>query len=217
MAEFYLHNMALTDMSVWNPNAKLGDLQLMALASWMNHEESRATEMKRILVREHNEHLFIKAEQSNPNALINTHNLISNDPHLAPRYLVAQEQAILHFEDIFKLLGDDSIYAYFRRWNTLPHRLKIREYHSPQRWGEALNMTLMYKQSMQRLNVNWIGIKLSPPLPIGILEGRKEEEEKRQWEEVERKAGFYEQEEETTTEAWDVREATRAMKDMDID
>jgi len=31
------------------------------------------------------------------------------------------------------------------------------------------------------------------------------------------KVGFYEQEEETTTEAWDVKEATKAMKDMDID
>ena len=50
-----------------------------------------------------------------------------------------------------------------------------------------------------------------------MLEGRKQEEEKRQWEELERKEGFYAQEEETTTEAWDVREATRAMKDMDID
>ena len=36
MAEFYLHNMALTDMNVWDPNARLKDLQLMALASWMN-------------------------------------------------------------------------------------------------------------------------------------------------------------------------------------
>ena len=75
----------------------------------------------------------------------------------------------------------------------------------------------MYKQSMQRLKVNWIGLKIITPLLLGMLEGGKEEEEKRQWEEVERKAGFYEQEEETTIEAWDVREATRAMKNMDID
>ena len=75
----------------------------------------------------------------------------------------------------------------------------------------------MYKKSMQRLKVNCIGLKLSPPLLLGMLEGRKEEEEKRQWEEVERKSGFHAQEEETTVEAWDVREATRAMKDMDID
>jgi len=74
----------------------------------------------------------------------------------------------------------------------------------------------MYKQSMQRLKVNWIGLKLSPPLLLGMIEEIKEEEEKWQWEEVERKADFYEQEEETTTEAWDVGEATRAMKDMDI-
>ena len=32
MFEFYLHNMALTDMNVGDPNAKLGDLQLMNFA-----------------------------------------------------------------------------------------------------------------------------------------------------------------------------------------
>ena len=52
MAKFYLHNMALAGMNVWDPNAEQGDLQLMALASWMNHEESGAVEMKRILARE---------------------------------------------------------------------------------------------------------------------------------------------------------------------
>lgn len=43
IAEFYLHNMFLIDMNVWDPNATLGDLQLMAMASWMRHEELRAT------------------------------------------------------------------------------------------------------------------------------------------------------------------------------
>ena len=43
MAKFYVHNMAITDLNVWDPNAKLRDLQLMAMASWMNHEELRAT------------------------------------------------------------------------------------------------------------------------------------------------------------------------------
>ena len=38
MVEFYLHNMALTNMNVWDPNAKLGNLQLMAMASWMNQK-----------------------------------------------------------------------------------------------------------------------------------------------------------------------------------
>jgi len=186
--------MALTDMNVWDPNAELGDLQLMALASWINYEESRAAEMKRILSREQNEPLFIRAEQSNPMAIINNHNLITNDPQLVARYLASQEQKISHFEDMFRLLEDNSIHAYLRRWNTLPHIFMIREYHLPQRFREALNRTPMYKKSMQRLKVNWIGLKLSPPLLLGMLEGRKEEEEKRKWEEVERKAGFYEQE-----------------------
>ena len=74
----------------------------------------------------------------------------------------------------------------------------------------------MYKESIQRLKVNWFGLRLNPPLLLGMLKGRNEEEERRKWEEVENKAGFYAQEE-TKVEAWDVREATRAMKDMDID
>jgi len=121
MAEFYLHKMALIDMNIWDPKANLGDLQLMALVSSMNHENSRATKMKIILAREKNEPLFIRAKQSNPMVLISTHNLIENDPHLAPRYLVAQEQAISHFEDMFRLLRDDNIHACKMRWKTLPH------------------------------------------------------------------------------------------------
>ena len=42
-------------------------------------------------------------------ALISTHNLIANDPQLAPRYLATQDQAISHFEDMFRLLRDDNI------------------------------------------------------------------------------------------------------------
>jgi len=37
---------------------------------------------------------MIRYEQSDPMALINTHNLIANDPQLAPRYLAAQEKII---------------------------------------------------------------------------------------------------------------------------
>ena len=80
-----------------------------------------------------------------------------------------------------------------------------------------MNMKPMYKKTIQSLKVNWIGMRLNPPLLLGMLEGWNEEEERKQWEEIERKGGFYAQEEETTPKAWDVREATRAMKDMDID
>ena len=89
--------------------------------------------------------LMIRVEQSNPMVFICTHNLITYDPQLSPRYLVAQKEAITHFEDMFGLLGDESMQACQRRWNTLSDSLKIREYHSPQRMREALNMTPMYK------------------------------------------------------------------------
>ena len=50
-----------------------------------------------------------------------------------------------------------------------------------------------------------------------MLVGRKEDEERKKWEEIERNARFYPKEEETTIEVWNVREATKVMKDMDID
>ena len=75
----------------------------------------------------------------------------------------------------------------------------------------------MYKHCMQTLKVNWISLKLSPPLLLGMLEGRREEEEQEQWEEIDGKERFYDKEEETTLEAWDGREATRAIKDDEMD
>jgi len=54
-------------------------------------------------------------------------------------------------------------------------------------------------------------------LLLGFLEGVKEEEENRQWEEVERKVGFHDWEEDITSEAWDVREVIKGIKDRDLD
>ena len=163
VSEFYLHNLALTNLNVWGPNSKLRDLQLMALTSWMNHEEARATKMKKVMEREETEPLMIRAKESNLVVVITTLNLIANDPKLAPRYLVTQEQVVTHFEEMFKLLGDDNMQDFQRRWNTFPYNLKIIEYHSPHRMRDALNRTPMYQRSLQGLKVNWIGLRLNPP------------------------------------------------------
>lgn len=70
----------------------------------------------------------------------------------------------------------------------------------------------MYKETLQRLKVNWIGLKIGPTYLLGMLEGRMEEEESKKWVEIENNAGLYPQEEETTTESWNVREASKEMK-----
>lgn len=99
----------------------------------------------------------------------------------------------------------------------MPHSLKIKEYHSPIRMREALARVPLYKYLMQNLQANWIGLKFSSPLLLGLLEGVKKEEEGRQWEEVERKARFNNWEEDITAEAWDVREVVIAIKDDELD
>ena len=118
---------------------------------------------------------------------------------------------------MLRLPGEDYVHACMRRWKNLPLSLQTREYNSPMRLKEALKRVPMYKHSMQRLKVNWIGLKLSPPLLLGMLEGKTEEEEEEKWKDIDKKAGFYGTHEQTTSEAWDAREATRAIKDEEID
>jgi hypothetical protein len=61
LAEFYLHNLALPNVVSWDPNTALGDMQLMAFASWLNHEDKRAAEAKAVMNRELNEPLLIQS------------------------------------------------------------------------------------------------------------------------------------------------------------
>lgn len=54
-------------MTLWDPNATLGDVQLMAMASWLNHEEKMAVEIRNIMNKELSEPLMIRA--NNPQVL----------------------------------------------------------------------------------------------------------------------------------------------------
>ena len=82
---------------------------------------------------------------------------------------------------------------------------------------EDMRRLPIYKHSMQNLKANCIGLKFSPPLLLGLLEGVKEEEEQKQWEKVDRKASFHDREKYIILEAWDVREAVKAIKDEELD
>ena len=61
LGKFYLHNIELADMNLWDQNAALGGLELMAMASWMSHEEKRAVEIQKIMAKELSEPLMIRA------------------------------------------------------------------------------------------------------------------------------------------------------------
>ena len=169
------------------------------------------------MARELNEPLMIRAELEYPSTLIYSHRYPTDNPHITLDYVERQAQAIAQFEDMERLFGDNCIHVGTRRWKILFHSPKIREYQSPTRMREAMRRVSLYKQSMQNLKANWIGLKFSPPLLLGLLEGVKEEEDKRQWEEVDRKAGFHDGEEDITSEAWDVIEAVKAIKDDELD
>ena len=90
MAEFYLHSFALPDMNTWDPNTVIGDVQLMAMASWMSHEEKRAAEVRSIIGRELSEPLMIRAEPDDPSAVISAHQHLASSPQDLPEYIEQQ-------------------------------------------------------------------------------------------------------------------------------
>lgn len=102
-----MHNLILSYMNIWDPNVMLGDMQMMALSSWMTHEEVK-DEVKKVMEKEEKESVYMRAEKISPMFFINNHSIISNDVDLAPKYHATQEQVISHFEDTLRRLGTES-------------------------------------------------------------------------------------------------------------
>lgn len=103
-----------------------------------------------------------------------------------------------------------------RRWHALPYILQVKEYHSLERLRNAFERTPLYKRIMQRMKIGWIGLKLSPPLLLGLQEGRDQTKKKKEWTEIETNALFYPHEGTPSKVPWDVIEATKTMKQLHI-
>jgi len=80
--------LALPNITSWDPNTAVGDMQLMAMTSWLNHEEKRATEVRNVMDRELQEPLLIRVEPGDPTALISAH-----------QHLTTNSQALLEYMD----------------------------------------------------------------------------------------------------------------------
>lgn len=51
VVELYMHNFILIYMNLQDPNTRLGDMQIMALAYQSTHEESRAEEVEKVMTK----------------------------------------------------------------------------------------------------------------------------------------------------------------------
>ena len=87
MEKLYMHNLILVDMNFWDPNSRTRDVKVMALTSWLTHEEVRVEEKKRVISKETNEPLWVRAELRAPLLVINNHRLIFEDLKLEPHYI----------------------------------------------------------------------------------------------------------------------------------
>ena len=99
--------------------------------------------------RENREPLHIRAELFIRRGVINKHLNIEKDHALAEKYLHTQAQAMAHFDDVSRLLGDECIMATQRRWNKLSHSLRNMEYNTPEILKGALERAPLYERDMQ--------------------------------------------------------------------
>ena len=79
--------MALPDMNLWDPNVALEDIQLMAMASWLSHEEKRAIEIQKFMTKVLSEPLLITTELEDLSALIYAHQHLARNPQVLLDYV----------------------------------------------------------------------------------------------------------------------------------
>jgi len=70
LCEFYLHNLIFPHPYNWNHNPYVGDVQLMAFASWLRHEEMRAEELNKYKEEESKTPLWTIDEAFRPRDVI---------------------------------------------------------------------------------------------------------------------------------------------------
>ena len=69
-----------------------------------------------------------------------------------------------------------------RRWKNLPHSLKNREYHTIERLRGALERAPLYKRALQAKKIQWLGLKLNPPLLLGLNDEYDADAQDKEWE-----------------------------------
>ena len=82
-----MHNLVLTNLDIWDPNPTMGDMQLMALVSWMVNEDNRSKEIWKVMGRRNREPLHIKPELFSTREVILNRQEIERDPTLVESYL----------------------------------------------------------------------------------------------------------------------------------
>ena len=101
-----------------------------------------------------------------------------------------------------------------RIWNSLPHSLKNREYHTLESLRGALEREPLYKRAMQAKNIQWLGLKPNPPLLLGLTDEEETYAQDHEWDSAEKNDGFYPLGETPTLLLQEIRGAVKALKEM---
>ena len=73
----------------------------------------------------------------------------------------------------------------------------------------------LYKRDMQAKKIQWLGLRLSPPLLLGLTDEEDIDAQDREWENVEKNDGFYPLGETPTLLPQELRGVVKDLKEME--
>jgi len=99
-----------------------------------------------------------------------------------------------HLDDTLRLLGEEAVEYFHRRWHSVPYNLQINEPHSPNYLWISITRTPWYKYALRNLKTEWIGLRMNPPLllPIAPKDDINKEKEEEEWERKVKVKGYHE-------------------------
>ena len=72
----------------------------------------------------------------------------------------------------------------------------------------------LYKRAMQAKNIQWLGLKLSPPLLLELNDEKDTDAQDREWENAKNNNGFYPLGETPTLLPQEIKGAVKNLKEM---
>jgi hypothetical protein len=151
---------------------------------------------------------MIRPEPTHPEGIIYNHRILTQDEELIPILLAKQQEAVSHFDITLRSTQKEVNESIRERWSRVANDLKQIELHSPLRLKDALFKTTLYKESLARNQLRWIGMRLNPPffLSLVLKEQINEAEERKAWAREDQNFGYLRQAGTPKVVAWDIRE-----------
>lgn len=112
---------------------------------------------------------YVRLELAMLEEVIKSHETLVDDIEMIPLLEEKQREEVAHLEEKIKYGREMVLVANKSGWSIMSMRIQNMEPHSPQDLQTILFKEGIYKDTIRRLMLKWIGLKFNPPLLLYFL------------------------------------------------